>query len=239
MLLNIKKAFHVQAKVFWLFLPIIIIHVGLEMRRYLLIIIINLLLCNLAHSQVEKLIQLSGVVRNEYLQPVQFAHIVIHNKNRGTISDLRGMFSFVVEPLDTVLFSAVGYKKVALVIPDTLTRYHLPVDIYMETDTIMIEEVIILPWKTYEEFREAFLALELPDNDLNRAYRNIAIIKKQMYYPADKPYPETNYQYLLKEQYNQLYTKGQLPYYSIFNPLSWVEFFKYIEEGRFKNKNKK
>jgi hypothetical protein len=108
----------------------------------------------------------------------------------------------------------------------------------METDTIWIEEVVILPWKTYEEFRDAFLSLELPDNDLKRAYRNIALIKKQMYYPNENPDPELNYQYKLKEQYNQLYTKGQIPYYSIFNPLAWVEFFKYIEEGRFKNKNK-
>jgi hypothetical protein len=208
------------------------------MRRFLLITIISILICNLAHSQREKLIQLSGVVRNEYLQPIQFAHIVILNKNRGTISDLHGMFSFVVEPLDTVSFTAVGFKRVALVIPDTLTRYHLPVDIYMETDTIWIEEVIILPWKTYEEFREAFLSLELPDNDLKRAYRNIALIKTQMYYAPDEPDPEMNYQYMLKEQYNQLYSKGQIPYYSIFNPLRWVEFFKYIEEGRFKNKNK-
>jgi hypothetical protein len=209
------------------------------MCRSLLIIIISLLICSLAQSQPEKLIQLSGVVKNEYLQPIQFAHIVIKNKNRGTISDMRGMFSFVVEPKDTVLFTAVGFKRVALVIPDTLTRYHLPVDIYMETDTIWIEEVIILPWKTYEEFREAFLSLELPDNDLNRAYRNIALIKTQMYMASNKPDPEMNYQYMLKEQYNQLYSKGQIPYYSIFNPLRWVEFFKYIEEGRFKNKNKK
>jgi hypothetical protein len=209
------------------------------MCRSLLIIIISLLICSLAQSQPEKLIQLSGVVKNEYLQPIQFAHIVIKNKNRGTISDMRGMFSFVVEPKDTVLFTAVGFKRVALVIPDTLTRYHLPVDIYMETDTIWIEEVIILPWKTYEEFREAFLSLELPDNDLKRAYRNIALIKTQMYMASNKPDPEMNYQYMLKEQYNQLYSKGQIPYYSIFNPLRWVEFFKYIEEGRFKNKNKK
>jgi hypothetical protein len=209
------------------------------MCRSLLIIIISLLICSLAQSQPEKLIQLSGVVKSEYLQPIQFAHIVIKNKNRGTISDMRGMFSFVVEPKDTVLFTAVGFKRVALVIPDTLTRYHLPVDIYMETDTIWIEEVIILPWKTYEEFREAFLSLELPDNDLKRAYRNIALIKTQMYMASNKPDPEMNYQYMLKEQYNQLYSKGQIPYYSIFNPLRWVEFFKYIEEGRFKNKNKK
>ncbi len=208
------------------------------MKRSLLIAIAGLMLCNIACGQREKLIQLSGVVRNEYLQPIQFAHIVIQNKNRGTISDMHGMFSFVVEPHDTVSFTAVGLKRVALVIPDTLTRYHLSVDIYMETDTIWIEEVIILPWKTYEEFREAFLSLELPDNDMKRAYRNIALIKTQMLYPSEKPDPEMNYQYMLKEQYNQLYTKGQIPYYSIFNPLRWVEFFKYIEEGRFKDKTK-
>jgi len=211
------------------------------MRRTLIIIVLLLIICNLSYSQKEKLIQLSGVIRNEFLQPVQFAHIVIQNKNRGTISDLNGMFSFVVEPLDTVLFTAVGYKRVGLVIPDTLTRYHLPVDIYMETDTIWIEEVIILPWKTYEEFREAFLSLELPDNDLQRAYRNIALIKDQIYYSdysSEIPDPELNYRYTLKEQYNDLYTKGQLPYYSIFNPLRWTEFFKYLEEGRFRRKDK-
>ena len=212
------------------------------MRKALIIVVLVLIICELSYSQREKLIQLSGVVRNEFLQPVQFAHIVIQNKNRGTISDLNGMFSFVVESLDTVLFTAVGFKRVGLVIPDTLTRYHLSVDIYMETDTIWIEEVIILPWKTYEEFREAFLSLELPDNDLKRAYRNIALIKDQIYYNpyySDIPDPELNYQYTLREQYNELYTKGQLPYYSIFNPLRWAEFFKYLEEGRFRRKEKR
>lgn len=208
------------------------------MNKHLLIVFVGLFLCSIAFGQREKLIQFSGVIRNEYLQPIQFAHIVIQNKNRGTVSDMHGMFSFVVEPQDTVTFTAVGFKRVALVIPDTLTRYHLSVDIYMETDTIWIEEVVILPWKTYEEFREAFLSLELPDNDLKRAYRNIALIKTQMYYPNEKPDPELNYQYMLKDQYNQLYSKGQIPYYSIFNPLAWVEFFKYIEEGRFKDKTK-
>ncbi len=209
------------------------------MKKIIVIFVLFVIICELSYSQKEKLIQLSGVVRNELLQPVQFAHIVIKNKNRGTISDLNGMFSFVVESLDTVLFTAVGYKRAGLAIPDTLTRYHLSVDIYMETDTIWIEEVIILPWKTYEEFREAFLSLELPDNDLKRAYRNIALIKEQVYYPSDNPDPSLNYKYMLKEQYNDLYTKGQLPYYSIFNPLRWAEFFKYLEEGRFKNKNKR
>ncbi len=186
----------------------------------------------------EKLVQLSGVVRNEYLQPLQFVHILILNQHRGTISDTRGMFSFVVHPRDTIMFSAVGYKRTGLIIPDNLASFHYPVDVIMETDTIEIREVIILPWKTYEEFKRAFVSIELPDDDLQRAYRNLALIRSQIHNPDAAPDPDLNYQYHLREQYNELYTVGQTPYYSIFNPMRWAEFFKYLEEGKFKNPNK-
>ena len=186
----------------------------------------------------EKLIQLSGVVRNEYLQPLQFVHILIMNQHRGTISDTRGMFSFVVHPRDTIMFSAVGFKRTGLIIPDTLASFNYPVDVIMEGDTIEIREVIILPWKTYEEFKRAFISIELPDDDLKRAYRNLAMIKHQIHNPNAAPDPGLNYQYHLREQYNELYTVGQTPYYSIFNPMRWAEFFKYLEEDKFKNPNK-
>jgi hypothetical protein len=180
-------------------------------------------------------VQLSGVVRNELLQPLKFVHIVILNKHRGTISDTRGMFSFVVEEHDTIMFSAVGFKSTGLIIPDTLDSFNYPVDIVMETDTIEIAEVIILPWKTYAEFKQAFLAIELPDDDLQKAYKNIALITAQIHNTDIAPDAALNYQYHLREQYNQLYSKGQTPYYTIFNPLRWAEFFKYLEEGKFKN----
>jgi hypothetical protein len=186
----------------------------------------------------EKLIQLSGVVRNEYMQPMQFVHILILNKSRGTISDPRGMFSFVVEPRDTILFSAVGYKRTGLVIPDTLEDFNYPVDVIMQEDTIEIREVIILPWKTYQEFKQAFVALELPDDDLERAFHNLAMIHSQIHNPDAPPDPDVNYQYHLREQYNATYTKGQTPYYSIFNPLNWAKFFEYLKEGKFKDPRK-
>jgi hypothetical protein len=186
----------------------------------------------------EKLIQLSGVVRNEYLQPLQFVHILIMNQRRGTISDTRGMFSFVVHPRDTIMFSAVGYKRTGLIIPDTLTSFNYPVDVIMEGDTLEIREVVILPWKTYAEFKQAFISIELPDDDLKRAYRNLAMIKHQIHNPDAAPDPDLNYKYHLREQYNEMYTVGQTPYYSIFNPMRWAEFFKYMEEGKFKNPNK-
>ncbi|HEC43134.1 MAG TPA: hypothetical protein ENI20_09930 [Bacteroides sp.] len=186
----------------------------------------------------EKLIQLSGVVRNEFLQPLQFVHILIMNQSRGTISDTKGMFSFVVEPYDTIVFSAVGYKRTGIVVPDTLESFHFPVDIVMEGDTIEIREVIILPWKTYQEFKQAFIALELPDDDLERAFHNLALIQRQIHNPDAPPDPDVNYQYHLREQFNARYTQGQTPYYSIFDPMRWAKFFNYLEEGKFKDSNK-
>ena len=188
--------------------------------------------------QKERLIQLTGMVKNELLIPQQFVHIVIRNKNRGTISDFSGMFSFVVSPLDTVLFSAVGLKTFYLSIPANPARDYYHVEIRMQTDTIMIDEVIIMPWKTYEEFRDAFVSLELPDDDLQRAYRNFAYIMAQIDMDG-APDPSLNYKFLMNEYYNQLYSRGQTPYLSVFDPIRWKKFIEYLEQGKFKNPDRK
>ncbi len=184
-------------------------------------------------AQEEELIEFHGKVMNELLEPLQFVHVVILNKNQGTISDQNGMFSFVAEPHDTVLFSAVGYKKKYHVIPDTLEDYTYTTDITMQTDTIMIGEIFIYPWKTYEEFKKAFINLELPDDDLKRAYKNIAIIQAQIA-QSRSPDPQLNYKYFMKEYYDKLYYRGQYPSYTIFNPFAWAEFFRYLKEGKFR-----
>ena len=193
---------------------------------------------SLSKVQEERLIQLTGMVRNELLEPQQFVHILIRNKRRGTISDYNGMFSFVVSPLDTVLFSAVGLKTFRLTIPANPARDYYHVEIRMQTDTIMIDEVVILPWKTYEEFRDAFISLELPDDDLQRAYRNFSNIMAQIDMNG-APDPSLNYKFLMNEYYNQLYTQGQLPYYSIFDPMRWKKFIEYLEQGKFRNPDRK
>ncbi len=208
-------------------------------KNLLIGILLTLPLLSTAGQEKEELVQLSGVVRNELLQPMQFVHIIILNKHRGTISDTRGMFSFVVEEKDTILFSAVGYKHTGIVVPDTLESFNYPVDIIMETDTIEIKEVMILPWKTYEEFKEAFLAVEIPDDDLQRAYRNFSMITAQIHNTEIDPDPGLNYKYQLRDQSNYLYTKGQTPYYTIFDPLRWAEFFKYIEQRKFRNPDRR
>jgi hypothetical protein len=185
-------------------------------------------------EQEDELVQFSGIVRDLQHQPLPHVNIIILNERRGTTSDIRGMFSFVVRPNDTILFSHMGHKGTIHVIPDSLGGQQYPADIFMVSDTFQLAEVRIYPWKTYHEFKEAFLALELPDDDEQRAYHNIALIKTQIKMNDFGPSPNINYREVMKQQYNELYTAGQYPYYTIFDPMRWAKFFESLKRGDFK-----
>jgi len=181
-----------------------------------------------------ELVQFSGMVRDLRHRPLAHVNIIIVNEKRGTTTDRRGMFSFVVRPSDTILFSHMGHKGTIHLIPDSIGGQQYPADIFMVSDTFHLAEVRIYPWKTYQEFKEAFLALELPDDDEKRAYHNIALIKTQIKMNDHGPSPNINFREVMKQEYNQLYTAGQYPYYTIFDPMRWAKFFESLKRGDFK-----
>ena len=187
----------------------------------------------------EHLVQFSGIIRDLQHRSLPHVNIIILSERRGTTSDDRGMFSFVVRPNDTILFSHMGHKGTIHVIPDSLGGQQYPADIFMVSDTFQLAEVRIYPWKTYREFKEAFLALDLPDDDEKRAYHNIALIKTQikMNRYGTSPNPNIAFREVMKQQYNQLYSAGQTPYYTIFDPMRWAKFFKALKEGDFKEED--
>lgn len=182
----------------------------------------------------DELVQFSGMVRDLQHRALPHVNIIILNERRGTTSDNRGMFSFVVRSNDTILFSHMGHKGTIHVIPDSLGGQQYPADIFLVSDTFQLAEVRIYPWKTYHEFKEAFLALELDDDDEQRAYHNIALIKTQIKMNDFGPSPNINFREVMKQQYNQLYTAGQYPYYTIFDPMRWARFFESLKRGDFK-----
>lgn len=189
------------------------------------------------YSQNENLVQFTGRVFNEFIQPLAFTNIVITNQGRGTISDKSGKFSFVVQQNDTVLFSSIGYKKAIVIIPDTLKSKFLTRDVLLESDTIMIAAVEVYPWKDYEEFKEAFLNLELPDDDLDRARKNIALIQEQLDMQR-VAMPMNNYRYTMEQHTWKAFNRGTTPTYQIFNLMAWSKFFEALKNGDFKNDKK-
>jgi hypothetical protein len=209
------------------------------MRRALFTISFFFILTRLITGQQgdSNLIQLIGKLLDEQHQPLPYAHVLILNNYRGAITDRNGKYSLVVEKRDSVMFASVGFRRKIIEIPYNLPDPYLNLNVVLERDTLIIAEIIIYPWRTYEQFREAFINLKLPDDDMERARRNIALIKTQIILD-DNPDARQNFQYILNQQYNRTFQQGMYPSYQIFNAFAWAEFFKALKRGDFKKQDR-
>ena len=185
----------------------------------------------------EDLIQFSGVIlTSDSLQAIPLAHIIVINSMRGTVSDFSGYFSFVAKKQDTVEFTAVGYKKGLFIIPDTISNNRYSLIQVMSADTIYLTETVIYPWPTKEEFKEAFLNLEIPDDDKEIARKNL---KSEQLWAKAQSLPASgsvNFKYLMDQQVDKLYYNGQTQPITVLNPFAWAKFIKAWQDGDFKRK---
>lgn len=187
----------------------------------------------LSAQEEDELLQLSGVVINKNSEPVKFAHVVSKKTHRGTITDTSGLFTIIAGNNDTIIFSCISYKPAYYIVPDKITDYHHSIDVVMEHDTILLEEVIVLPWKTYKDFKEAFLNLRVPEDDYQHALKNIAIIQAQIKYD-NTTYPGVAYKQAMKQQALKKMTYGQNPINNLLNPMAWAKFFNELKKGKLK-----
>jgi carboxypeptidase-like protein len=193
-------------------------------------------------AQVEpnnKLIQFSGMVldgSDTELYPVPFTNIYIKNKGRGTYSDFKGFFSIVVEKGDSVGFSAVGYKNVEIVIPDTLNDSRYSLIQLMSQDTFTLPTTIVFPWPSKDHFKLEFLAMDVSKEMQQRAIENLAqetLTRGREIVLMDG---NEHADFYLRQQSKQYYYVGQTPPMNIFNPISWKKFFDSWQNGDFKKK---
>lgn len=184
------------------------------------------------------ILQFSGVFLDaDSLTPVPWVNIVVVNSNQGTSTDFNGTFSFTAHAGDTVRFTCVGYKPFQCVIPDTLETKRYTLVQMFSRDTVTLPEAVIFPWPSKEQFREAFLTLHIPDDDMERAKKNLALMEQKNY--ADQTYGSVNYKYFNQTYTEQLYYTGQAPPIAIFNPFAWAQFFQAVKDGSLKDPNKK
>lgn len=185
------------------------------------------------------LVQFSGaVVTGDSLHPVSFTHIIDHNTGFGTICDYYGYFSFVARKGDTITFSAIGFKKGRFVIPDTIQNNRYTMFQVMTSDTVYLSETVIYPWPTKEQFKEAFLNLEIPDDDLEIARKNLDRYELYVRAEAMPMDGSMNYRNYIDQTVSKLYYAGQTQPISLLNPFAWAQFIKAWQDGKFKRKKK-
>jgi len=204
------------------------------------VVLFFLFILALSALQSQNVIQFSGIiVTGDSLQPVPYTSIAVKNTHRGTMSDYFGFFSLVAQEKDTVQFTSIGFKEAQFVIPDSLTESKYSLIQILMPDTITLPEATVYPWPSREEFKEAFLALDITQSELKNGMRNLN--SAQMIALAENMAADgsENFKFQMQQDATRLYTAGQAPQNNLLNPLAWSEFIRAWRNGAFKKKKKK
>lgn len=179
-----------------------------------------------------RIIQLSGVILSQdSVHTLPGTHIYVPLAGRGTTSNNTGFFSLPVLPGDSVIISAVGFKRRNYTVPATTPEFTTLV-VVMSEDTTLLPTVEITPYPTIEVFKEAILALNIPldENGIDKSQLNSELMALMIRTtPMDA---NANYKYYMSQYPQSIQNKFMPvtnPFLDVFN---WAKFFKQLKQAK-------
>ncbi len=187
-----------------------------------------------------KVIQISGVVLdNEDLQAIPYVNISVKGTYRGTSADANGFFSLVTYSGDQLMFSSIGFRPVTVKIPDTITADRYTLYQSLMKDTTELPLTVIYPWPSKEKFREAFLNMNIPDDDFEIARKNMILSELKERAKYSKMDAGMNYKNFIQQKTDQLYYAGQMQPNNLLNPFAWAQFLRIWNQQKDEKKRQK
>jgi len=184
----------------------------------------------------ERFVQVSGIITDVSYKPVPGVAVISRKLHRGTLSEWSGIYSITSTPGDTIFFRALGFKRYHTIIPELYEERHCMVDIVLETDTIPIEEITILPWKSYNEFIKDMSKERPVDPIIKNMNDNLASIYVAIANQTGvRISGEAGYRYAMEQNFSSMSTRNQYPVNNLLNPFAWAKFIKGVKNGLFKN----
>jgi signal peptidase I len=182
-----------------------------------------------------RLIQVSGVVMtSDSLVAVPFVNVYNYNSGKGAVTNYQGFFTLIAQPGDSIRFSCVGFKPKVYFLGENLKGTRYTIIQLLTTDTVHLDATVIYPWPSRAEFKEAFLALELPTDHLDRARQNLE--RQHMRDMGLSMMPDGNEatDFFFRQEARKYYWAGQTPPIQLFNVFAWQEFIQAWKRGDFK-----
>ena len=132
------------------------------------------------------------------------------NKSLSGISRDDGTFSFFAFRRDTIVFDMLGYKASRFIVIDTLKSREFLTGVYLQSDTIEIGEVVVIP--SLSGLKAEMMHPEIQiDQKMDNARANLNIASYQGRVDQGKMNdPYSNYEVLRQQQKTDAYEKGQL-----------------------------
>jgi hypothetical protein len=144
--------------------------------------ILSLIFCLLAlgafaqqNAAGKKLIQFSGIITDvDSNKVVPYVTVTKLSDNKKYAANHQGYFSFIAHPGDILQYSAVGFTKVELTVPEEIKEDRYTQMVKMKSEIIYLSTVNVLPWATAEEFTKDFMAMKIADDDFELARKNLS-----------------------------------------------------------------
>ena len=197
-----------------------------------------LLLCTTneaaAQGQARRVVQLSGfVATGDSLYGVAGVGVYAPNSTRGTQTNEYGFFSLPVLAGDSVLFSAIGYKKQYLKIPNSYSSQSYSIIMQLQEDPTELPMVDVFPWATERDFRIAVQNVKLPDEGRAIAMRNLDPERLEELFRTTPMDGAGNFRHGMEQQ-RQLQQNRYM--YPTISPFAIPALIKSIMNGDFKQK---
>lgn len=214
-------------------------HLKLKYRNFLTGLFTLLIITGISASRAlaqqtnkeKKIVQFTGViVDHDGVTELPGVHVYVPKSGRGTSTNVYGYFSMPALVGDEVVISAVGYMKQHYTIPEGKNN-RVNVLFKMEEDTVYLQNVDISLYVSEREFKEAILALKLPDkneiidNRLDGA--SMALMLQNTPYDAS-----LNARYYFDQQFyyqQDNYGPRSNPF---LNPFNWARFIQSLKKKK-------
>ena len=187
-------------------------------------------------QETERFFQVSGIITDEENVSLTNVGVISFNLRRGALSGKAGIYSITSIPGDTILFRALGFKRKFIILPYDFEGRNFNLDVIMSIDTIPIENVVVMPWKNYNEFIKDMTKPSPISPEIENMNRNIASIADAVSNTRGvKITPEAGYRYAMQQSFNMTAIRNQGPVNNLLNPFAWAKFINGLKNGLFKN----
>jgi hypothetical protein len=204
--------------------------------KYCLTIILLLFVTSIFAQNVQKsnkLVQFSGIITDtDSNSVVPYVTITnVSNKGQKYAANYQGYFSIIVNPGDSLVFSAIGFNNKVLVLPNEISQSSYTEMIKMKPETVYLKAVRIYPWATIEEFNRDFLSMKVADDDMAIAKRNLSAKSIQgmiLSLPRNSAeITNSNYRY----NFDRMMNVNMRQTNPLLNPFNWGKLMQQIFDG--------
>ncbi|TKC12702.1 carboxypeptidase-like regulatory domain-containing protein [Pedobacter polaris] len=180
-----------------------------------------------------KLVQLSGIITDvDSNSVVPYVTITnLSNNGQKYAANYQGYYSFIVNPGDTIVFSAVGFTSKTFILPTEIAEHKYTAMIKLKSEIVYLQTVRVNPWATIEEFNKDFLTMKIADDDMAIAKKNLSrtsINGMMLTLPRDgQEISNSNYRY----NFDRMVNSNMRQTNPFLNPFAWGKLMQLITNG--------